>query len=314
MSLQKVLVVDDERINRAALTAVLQGQCEVLLAKNGEQMFARLEQDHDIDLILLDVVMPGMDGFEILRRLKNDQRLMEIPVIFITALSLVEDEERGLALGACDYIIKPFSPAIVRARVGNQLRFVRQRKLLETLAHRDGLTEIPNRRAFDQALAQEAARSERSGQPLSLIFIDIDCFKQYNDHYGHAAGDTVLKTIAQVLGRQLRRPGDLVARYGGEEFVVILPAVDARGGLEVAENLRQTVCGLGLEHLASSVGPVLSISLGGVTSLGNRVPLPRLLEEADRKLYAAKRQGRNQVCWADLTTQWEYPVRAGEAV
>ncbi|MBK7900586.1 MAG: diguanylate cyclase [Azonexus sp.] len=300
-SKQRVLVVEDEKINRTVLVALLKDDYQVILAKTGEQALERLASDDQIDVVLLDVLMPDMDGYEVLRHIKDGDATREIPVIFLTALNSTNDEEKGLRLGASDYIGKPFSPAIVKARVSNLARFVRQRKLLETLAGRDGLTEIPNRRAFDQALLQEIARSLRNGQSFGLALVDVDYFKQYNDHYGHAAGDGSLKQVARTLAESLRRPGDLAARYGGEEFALILPDCDGAGGQEVAEAIRQKVKALGIEHTQSSAAPELTVSVGGVTVTGRQGSAEELLIAADRQLYAAKQQGRNRVCWADLT-------------
>jgi diguanylate cyclase (GGDEF)-like protein len=297
-SKQRVLVVDDERVNRMVLSNVLKEDHQVILAKSGEQALERLGIDAEIDLILLDVMMPEMDGYEVLRRIKSNDATRDIPVMFITALNSSGDEEHGLSLGACDYIGKPFSPAIVKARVSNLLRFVRQRKLLETLAGCDGLTEIPNRRSFDQALAQEIGRSARSGQPFSLAMLDIDFFKQFNDLYGHAQGDEALKAVARVLTRALRRPADMVARYGGEEFVFILPDTDDRGGLEVAQAVRQGIEELAMPHAASSVAGRVTVSIGGITTCGEtHGEAVELIQLADAQLYKAKQNGRNRVCW-----------------
>lgn len=298
---QRVLVVDDERINRAALSAVLKDDHQVILAKSGQQALERLSIDAEIDLILLDVLMPEMDGYEVLRRIKEQDATRDIPVIFITALNSIGDEERGLNLGACDYIGKPFSPAIVKARVSNLLRFVRQRKLLETLAGRDGLTEIPNRRSFDQLLSLEIGRSARSSQPLSIAMLDIDYFKQFNDYYGHAHGDEVLKTVARVITHALRRPADLVARYGGEEFVIILPDTDPEGASKVMHSIQEAITGLGIMHAGSKIAEQLTISIGGVSLVGQRsMGQADLIQLADSQLYRAKQSGRNQVCWQDL--------------
>lgn len=299
---QRVLVVDDERVNRATLAAVLKDEHQVILAKSGEQALDRLSIDAEIDLILLDVLMPDMDGYEVLRQIKANDATKDIPVIFITALNSIGDEERGLNLGACDYVGKPFSPAIVKARVSNLLRFVRQRKMLESLAGRDGLTEIANRRTFDQALEQEVGRSMRSGQALSLIMLDIDYFKQFNDHYGHARGDDALKTVARALTQTLRRPADVVARFGGEEFAIILPDTEAQGGHEVAEAVRQGVKSLAIPHAKSQIHSQLTLSLGGITLTACNTHTPtQVIQLADEQLYKAKQLGRNQVCWSELS-------------
>lgn len=294
---QRILVVDDERINRSVLADLLSDDYQVLLAKSGAQALERVAQDNCIDLILLDVMMSDMDGYAVIRRLKDDARTMAIPVVFITALDSEGDEERGLNLGASDYIRKPFNPAIVRARVGNLLSFVRQRKLLETLAGRDGLTEIANRRRFDEALAREFRRKEREASCLSVAMIDVDYFKQYNDRYGHARGDWALKAIARALSFALNRPADLVARYGGEEFALILPDTDAKGGRAVAESVRTAVELLHIPHELSPVAPYVTISLGGCSVVQTPPSAAQLMEIADARLYAAKQQGRNRVVW-----------------
>lgn len=293
----RILVVDDERLNRSILSDLLKAEHQVLLAKNGEQALARIESDADIDLILLDVMMPGMDGYEVLRRLKQTDQAISIPVIFITALSSTGDEELGLTLGAVDYITKPFHPAIVKARVDNHLRFVRQRKLLETLAGKDGLTEIDNRRSFDEALDREWRRAQRSGKPVSLAMIDVDYFKQFNDAYGHAKGDHVLKAVANALVGSLHRPGDLAARYGGEEFVALFPETDAQAAHHMAEVLRQAVESLGLPHEKSDTAPHVTVSIGGFSVTADVSDPASLVERADCMLYRAKRQGRNQTAW-----------------
>ncbi len=297
--LQSVLIVDDERVNRALLSELLKEEGrQIVLAKSGAQALERLEKQPDIDLILLDVLMPEMDGYEVLRQIKENDLTRNIPVVFITALKSTGDEERGLGMGAADYIGKPFSPVIVRNRVENLLRFVRQRKLLETLAGRDGLTEVANRRTFDEALAREWRCGQRNGVPLSLLMLDIDHFKQINDNYGHAHGDHALKMVARTLSWSLRRPTDFLARYGGEEFVVILPNTGAQGGQEVAEGMREAVEALAIEHAYSTVAPNLTLSVGGATCLCANGSPQDLLKTADSMLYEAKRQGRNRCCWA----------------
>lgn len=294
---QTVLVVDDERVHLAVLSELLKGEYRVLLAKNGQQALDRVAQEQEIDLILLDVMMPELDGHEVLRRLKRNDKTKDIPVIFITALNTVGDEESGLRLGACDYIGKPFSPAIVKARVANILGFVRQRKMLEVLAGRDGLTEIANRRRFDETLEREWGRNQRNARPFSLVMLDIDDFKQYNDRYGHASGDAALKMVARVLTRSLRRPSDFAARYGGEEFVLILPDTDVAGGREIAEKVRDGVEQLAIPHEASVAAPHVTVSIGGVTVCGGNDAAMSIVEAADAMLYEAKHRGRNRIVW-----------------
>lgn len=297
-----LLIVDDEKQNRALLTELLQGDHRIILAKDGKQSLERA-REHMPDLILLDVLMPEMDGYAVIRELKNDDQTRDIPVIFITALDSVGDEERGLELGAVDYISKPFNPAIVRVRIRNHLQSVQQRRLLEQLAMLDSLTGIPNRRRLAEIYEQEWRRCMRSGVPLSLIVIDVDHFKAFNDTYGHAAGDLVLERIAESLKQALRRSGDFVARYGGEEFIILLPDVDSAGALAIAEHARAGIENLRIPHAVSEAAPWVTISLGGATRIPREnVPDTELFSLADTYLYEAKHAGRNRVVWApDLT-------------
>lgn len=294
-----LLIVDDEKQNRLLLTELFGTTYKIIQAKNGVQALEKARQ-HRPDLILLDVLMPEMDGMDVLRELKRDDATRLIPVIFITALSSATDEENGLNLGAVDYISKPFHPPIVRVRVRNQLQLVHQQRLLEQLASLDGLTGIPNRRQFDATLLKEWHRCQRNQQPLSLIVADVDFFKKYNDALGHAAGDRVLQEVAATLRQAARRPGDLVARYGGEEFVLLLPETDATSAQALAEGLQQLLHSKAYAHPNSSLGPWLTMSMGGNTIVPNTTALdPEFFALADAALYRAKHQGRNQVRWAN---------------
>jgi diguanylate cyclase (GGDEF)-like protein len=268
---------------------------QVLPAKNGEQALQRLQNDSDIDLVLLDVMMPDLDGYEVLRRMKAEEGTKDIPVIFITALDSAHDEEKGLRLGAADYITKPFHSAIVRARVENHLRFVRQRKLLESLAGRDGLTEIQNRRSFNDFLKREWQRCRRNEQPISLAMVDVDFFKPFNDNYGHAAGDRVLKEVARALTSVLNRPADMVARYGGEEFALLFPETKAHGVGTVAERARNAVEQLWIIHEYSPVSEYVTISVGVAGVVPEGEEFEGLVRAADDRLYQAKKEGRNRV-------------------
>lgn len=293
-----LLVVDDEKQNRLLLTELFDGQYRIIQAKNGVQALEKARQ-HQPDLILLDVLMPEMDGMAVLHELKRDGSTRHIPVIFVTALDSAADEEKGLDLGAVDYISKPFHPPIVRARVRNHLQLVHQRRLLEQLAALDGLTGIPNRRQFDTALEREWRRCRRNAQPLSLIIADVDFFKKYNDTLGHASGDRVLQEVAATLRQGVRRPADLVARYGGEEFVLLLPETCAANAQLLARNLLNLLQQKALPHPASDVGPHITLSMGGVTAIpAGDAPDPEFFQRADAALYAAKAQGRNRVCWS----------------
>jgi len=293
-----LLIVDDEKQNRTLLTELLQDDYQIILAKNGIQALERA-QSHLPDLILLDVLMPEMDGLAVIRALKAADATRHIPVIFVSALDTPDDEERGLDLGAVDYVAKPFHPPIVRARVRNHLQAVHQRRLLEQLALIDSLTEIPNRRRFTEVYEREWRRCMRSQKPLSLIMLDVDLFKCYNDTYGHAQGDAVLKRVAGAIQSALKRSGDFVARFGGEEFVVVLPDIDEANGWQMAEKIRQDVENEHIPYPESDAGPWLTVSLGGATQVPSAVDVDAgLFEEADRCLYEAKHNGRNQAAWS----------------
>lgn len=293
--LQKVLIVDDSATNRQMLGDLLSGEYAVLHAHNGEEGLD-LAQEHLPDVILLDVVMPDLDGYEVLKRLKEDARTSSICVVFITGLDAPEAEERGLVEGASDYVTKPFHPTVVKARVALHMQVVRQRRMLETLANIDGLTELPNRRQFDSVFAAEWARATRTAQPLSVALLDVDFFKRYNDSYGHAMGDHALQLVARTLRKRVQRPADLAARYGGEEFIVVMPDTPIEGALELAEKLRIGVEGLGVPHKRSSAAICLTVTIGVACTAADPVLAPEaLLQKADERLYRAKKAGRNRV-------------------
>jgi diguanylate cyclase (GGDEF)-like protein len=297
--MQKVLVADDDAINRQVLGELLKPEYTVLLAKNGEQAL-ELAARHAPDLILLDVVMPDMDGYEVLGRLRADPQTEHISVIFISGLDRPEDEANGLNMGASDYIAKPFNATVVTARVALHLQVVRQRRMLERLANIDGLTELANRRRFDEVFAAEWQRARAGSRPLSLALLDIDCFKQYNDQYGHPAGDRVLRSVARSAASFMRRPTDLAARYGGEELVMLMPDTDAAQAQHLVGCIRQAILELTIAHGASQVAPVLTVSVGGATLLDfDAETAPELLQAVDQQLYRAKHAGRNRVEWRE---------------
>lgn len=289
----RILIVDDERININLLNALLRADYKIMVATNGEEAL-RAAATGKPDLILLDIVMPGMDGYEVCRQLKAAAATQTIPIIFITAMGNVENETRGFALGAVDYISKPFNSAVVKARVGVHMKLKRKGDLLEKLASIDALTEIPNRRAFDQAREQEWARGLRTESPISFVMIDIDLFKQFNDNYGHGAGDECLVRVARSLNGCVQRPGDFVARYGGEEFAAILAGTDMEGAMRLAQRFHAAVAALQIPHAFSAAGPQISISVGIATAVPTAaVTLEVLADAADRMLYAAKNAGRS---------------------
>lgn len=306
MSKATILIVDDEISNIEIMNAVLEDDYEVCFATSGQQALdtARTAQP---DLVLLDVLMPGIDGFEVCRRIKADPLLADIPIIFTTGLGDTEDEMRGLSLGAIDYVTKPVQPAILRARVGNHVELKRLRDQLATMAVTDALTGLSNRRHLERALQTEAARLARTGDWLSVIMIDIDFFKQFNDTYGHPAGDRCIMMVAAALTRAVKRATDLPARYGGEEFACILPGTDPEGAEAVAQEIRLQIQSLNIPHEHSQVSPFITVSIGVASARCiPDAPSERWIAEADRQLYASKRQGRNRISALRFDQEREY--------
>jgi diguanylate cyclase (GGDEF)-like protein len=239
------------------------------------------------------VMMPGMDGFDTCRHLKQNLATQDIPVIFMTAMADTADKVKGFQVGAVDYITKPIQQDELLARLTTHLSLKRKSDLLLKLASLDSLTEIPNRRAFDLALNNGWRSSMKSGEPLSVVMLDVDMFKQYNDHYGHSAGDLCLHRIAQALSGSVRRSVDVVARYGGEEFAVVLPETDLAGSVTIAEELRALIKEHGFEFEGEHIPVSASI---GCAELADGHDGVKLIKAADLKLYDAKRAGRNRVC------------------
>jgi diguanylate cyclase (GGDEF)-like protein len=293
---QTLLLVDDVPANLDVLLEHLQDEQVRLLAATSGKDALRLAQQDPPDLILLDVMMPGMDGYEVLRQLKGHAATREVPVIFVTAMSDSVDEAKGLAMGAVDYIAKPFVVPVLKARVKNHLELKRKSDLLAHLAQIDGLTGISNRRHLETRLHQEWDRCQRHGRPLSLVMIDVDHFKQFNDHYGHGNGDDCLRHVSRALSACNRRSGDFLARYGGEEFIALLPDTTAVQGARVAGEMRKAVQSLGIAHRYSSSADVVTASLGVATVVPSKlITIAQLMEAADNALYLAKRAGRNCV-------------------
>ncbi len=292
----RILVVDDEPINIKVLNAMLKEKYQIYVALNGQQALKRVNTSPRPDMVLLDIKMRGMDGYEVCEKLKSDPETEKIPVIFITSMSDEEDEKKGLELGAVDYITKPFRPDIVMARIENHIKLKHYQDLLEFESHRDGLTGVPNRRRFDELFRREWRRGLQAHSFLSLVMLDIDHFKLFNDHYGHMAGDECLRTVARALQTSLSRPTDFVGRYGGEEFICILPDTNLDRALEEAEKMRTSICDLIIPHSYSNAAQYVTLSLGVATTVPNKADSPnRLIELADRMLYKAKAGGRNCV-------------------
>ena len=316
----KALIIEDT-LTSATLVCHQLGKMglETVHARDGESGIELFKAERP-DLILLDIIMPGLDGFEVARRIRQLEKDGEwTPIIFLTARTGDEDLERGIEVGGDDYLIKPVSEIVLKAKVRAMQRIAQMRYSLLVLTRKldeanreltrlstaDGLTGIANRRRFDETLLKEWRRCAREERPLSLLLVDVDFFKPYNDSYGHQVGDECLKAVARTLAQALHRPSDLAARYGGEEFGVILPGTDEQGALAVAESLREAVQQLGITHRFSDVAQVVTISIGlacMTPQRGNESGFIRLLKEADEALYQAKTGGRNRITKASDNT------------
>ena len=301
MEKPSILIVDDTPTDIQALAETLRTDFRVRMAGSGKIAFENIAEFGTPDLILLDVMMPEMDGYEVCRRLKDVPEIKDVPVIFLTATSDVVDEKYGLRLGALDYIAKPFNIPVATARVQNYINLKIRTDLLESQAMLDGLTCIPNRRRFEEGLEREWRRAQRSGTPLSLIIADIDFFKQYNDHYGHGVGDVCLKRVATALIESSDRPSDLAVRYGGEKFAAILPETDLEGARTFAERFRALVEFMDIPHEHSSISSHVTVSVGLACRIPDAETTPTgLLGYADEMLSQAKKMGRNMVCLTEF--------------
>lgn len=288
-----ILIVDDMTTNILILSDLLKDDYSIKVAKTGAKAI-EIANTQDIDLILLDIEMPELNGYEVCKILKESQKTKNIPIIFVTAKNSEADEEVGLNLGAIDYITKPFSKTIVKLRIKNHIKLKEKTDLLEQLSMYDGLTNIKNRRFFDEIFEKTFNDVKREKTNLALMMIDIDYFKPYNDNYGHGKGDEALKDVAYALNKALCRPNDLVARYGGEEFVALLKNIDNAGLISVAENIIKTINDLKIEHNFSKISNILTISIG-IAHFDALKDIPKLeiLIKADETLYNVKNSGRN---------------------
>ncbi|WP_439271523.1 GGDEF domain-containing response regulator [Pseudochrobactrum sp. HB0163] len=290
-----ILIVDDEVSNIEIMSAVLEEDYEICFATSGEEAL-KVAQTVLPDLVLLDVLMPGIDGYDVCRRLKKEHLLADVPVIFTTGLNDHEAEIRGLSAGAIDYVTKPVQPVILRARVANHIELKRLRDQLAQLAVTDALTGLSNRRHLEQTLVQETARLAVTGDWLSVIMIDIDFFKLFNDTFGHPAGDRCLAMVAAALARAVHLATDLAARYGGEEFVCVLPGRDYNGALGVAQEIQRQVHSLAIPHPQSTVSSCVTVSIGVASAYCRTDMAPsQWMAHADRQLYLSKRSGRNDI-------------------
>ena len=290
-----VLIVDDDSFNLKMLSRILQPQYITHLASDGETA-VKMAEELLPDLILLDIVMPDMDGYQVFTALQSIDETAQIPVIFITGLSDSNSEKKGLEFGAVDYISKPFNDVIVKLRVNQQAKIINQMRTIERLSLIDHLTGLPNRRNFENRIVVEWGRAIRYRTPISLLMIDVDYFKRYNDTYGHQQGDVALRIVAQAISNSLRRATDYAARWAGEEFVALLPDTDIDGSLIIGEQVRDNVEAEEIYRNDGSLTKV-TVSVGAYTFIPTpNCSLEKFISRADEALYLAKNTGRNKVC------------------
>ena len=289
-----ILVVDDMTTTLLLLHDLLKDTYEVKIAKSGTKALEILESPNDIDLILLDIEMPDINGYDVCKRIKNNETIKNIPIIFITGRTSQEDEEYGLNLGAIDYITKPFNKAIVKLRIKNYLNLKIKNDILEKLSMYDGLTNIRNRRYFDETFEKTFSEIKRDKKSLAVLMIDIDFFKPYNDNYGHGQGDETLRKVAKALEKTIKRASDFVARYGGEEFVILLKDINKDGVEAVANNLLNAIRELKITHEFSKIENYVTVSIGvSYYNSSSDITKLELLLKADETLYNVKNSGRN---------------------
>jgi diguanylate cyclase (GGDEF)-like protein len=304
----KILLVEDSPTLRFAMrNYIIDAGHTPLIAQSGEEALQMLETT-PVDMIIMDVEMPGLNGFETTRLIREWLGGHWIPIIFVTGRNEDESYREGIEAGGDDYLIKPVSAMIIKAKIRALERIAEMRdqlnqlnKELEALSQLDSLTQIYNRRTFNELAAQQWLVAVRQQTPLSLLMIDVDHFKLYNDHYGHPAGDLCLKKISQCIQKCLQRPFDLFGRYGGEEFIVLLPDTDSAGALKVGQSINTALETLELRHEVSPTNHFVTVSVGGVSS--SRIanyPLEELVKRADRTLYKAKHSGRNRTLVDDV--------------
>ena len=297
-TMEKILIVDDSLLQATQLKSILEDDYDVTIAQTAEDGLSLASQGA-FSLVLLDVVMPGMDGFTLLKKLQEEIITQSIPVILITSLSDIQNEQHGLILGAVDYITKPFHPLIVKARVNTHIKLYNYRKQVEQQSKTDQLTGVANRRQHDLCSDVRWSEAARLRVPFSICMFDIDNFKRFNDTFGHPAGDRTITAVAKTAAAHLKRSTDFFARYGGEEFVAFFMGDSSEKAFEHLKRIRQAVEDLHIPH-DPSVSPWVTVSIGGVTV----VPpvdsaYSTYLKIADTMLYDAKKQGRNRVVWAD---------------
>lgn len=290
----KVLIVDDDVLTVELIAQSLGASFDISFALNAADGLS-LAKDVSPDIILLDVMLPDMKGYDVCKLLKSQSETYRIPVIFVTSRSEISDKTKGFALGAVDFVTKPIELPVLKARIKTHVRLKRNLETLEELSLTDPLTDLANKRHYKDALANEWKRASRARTPLSLMVVDVDDFKKFNDNYGHGLGDECLVYVTSVLKEYASRASDIVARIGGEEFAVLMPDTDEAGAQAIAESILCKLKDDKYKHEFSSVTEYLTVSIGIATHTPSiDTPEHELFSQADKALYKAKTNGKNQ--------------------
>ena len=301
MSNRSVLIIDDSAESVLVMSSILGSEpVDVTFSLSGEEGLV-MAREQKPDIILLDIEMAGMSGLDVCRELKKENDLNDVPVIFVSGHESESVQLEALSIGAADFISKPYSPAIALARVRIQLAMKELTDKLKDMATTDPLTQLYNRRVFDERLSHEWRRAQRVRYPISMLMIDVDYFKKYNDFYGHPKGDECLKKIASTVKSAARRATDTAARYGGEEFSVMLPEADVSKAISIGKNLCESIQDMQIEHNKSTEGFVtVSVGVSSITPHLSDKDETVLTQAADNALYASKNEGRNRVSYKML--------------
>ncbi|MFT7560439.1 MAG: diguanylate cyclase (GGDEF)-like protein [Flavobacteriales bacterium] len=297
-----ILIVEDSKTLLAIMQRyVTDAGHTAIIAENGETA-VQLTTPSTVDMIIMDVEMPGLDGFETTRLIRENLVDEWIPIIFVTGMNEDANYEEGIEAGGDDYLIKPISETILRAKIRAMERIAKMRsemrelnKKLTRLSQRDSLTDLYNRRVFEEKLEIAWRQATRSGEPLAILIMDIDHFKLYNDYYGHVEGDECIRKVAKALRHSMKRPNDIIARYGGEEFICLLPNTNREGAMHIAEYIRNNILALEIEHKTSDTDRRVSVSIGGnIVRHTTGIDYEEQITLADNALYESKREGRNR--------------------
>lgn len=328
-----ILIVDDRKENLLVLESILQSlKVNIITANSGNEGLGFLF-DKQFAVVLIDVQMPGMDGFEMAEIMRSSERTRHIPIIFVTAISKEQEYVfKGYDSGAVDYLFKPIrEPKVIMSKVKifidiykqkqmildqasmleNKIKELEETKhelekanaILEQLSYYDKLTGIANRHSLENHFNMMLKKAIRDSEELSALMVDIDCFKEFNDNYGHVQGDICLRKIADSIKHSLKRPLDFVARYGGEEFIILLPETNLEGAVKVAQSIKEKVENLEVVHKYSKAAEVVTVSIGAVSLVPSKVnSIDEIVDNADKALYKAKNQGRNRVVGCRIST------------